>query len=254
MEIRAIHQIKTADNVRIQVELAGLASRVFAYGIDSGMIALLSGLTIGASYALASLRTSPELVKTIIPLELFIISFGYHIFQEWLWNGKTLGKSFLKLRVVRNNGQPIGFWESLGRNLLRVLDVYLAGIGFICMMCSKREKRFGDYLAGTVVVHDQPVLRPAWMPEPTIDRAVSPNSDNLPMPKPLAPVFPMTEEEVELLRSFQSRRQSFQPAARKTLAQSLCTYFEKRWHRAVSTEADLDEGLASYQVSLTQAH
>ena len=46
---------------------------------------------------------------------------GYFAFFEWIWNGQTPGKRWLKLRVIREDGRPITFFEAAVRNLLRTL-------------------------------------------------------------------------------------------------------------------------------------
>jgi uncharacterized RDD family membrane protein YckC len=238
MEFRSIHTIETADNVHIKVELAGLASRVFAFGIDSMVMLILMGLVLTVFSALSLARFSPEIAKTGIPLGLFIVFFGYHLFQEWLWNGKTVGKSVFNIRVLRDNGQPIGFWESVGRNLLRVLDVYLSGIGLLCMMFNRNEKRFGDFVAGTIVVNDQPVSKPG--------KPISQPDASLEFIPVETSIIRITPEEVELLSAYRARRRGLLADARKTLSNAFCRYFTERWHVSVESEADLDAHLDAY--------
>jgi hypothetical protein len=64
------------------------------------------------------------------------------------------------LVVVYDNGLPISLPGSLLRNLFRSIDIlpfaYLTGL--ISILCSKRFKRLGDYVAGTMVVyHEKPL-------------------------------------------------------------------------------------------------
>jgi hypothetical protein len=70
----------------------------------------------------------------------------------------------MKLRVIKDSGRQITFFEALARNLLRFVD-YLPGmylVGVITMLCNKRSKRLGDLAAGTLVIHErvdeQPLL------------------------------------------------------------------------------------------------
>jgi hypothetical protein len=63
----------------------------------------------------------------------------------------------MKLRVIKDSGRQITLFEALARNLLRFID-YLPGlylIGLITMLCNKRNKRLGDFVAGTLVVHER---------------------------------------------------------------------------------------------------
>jgi uncharacterized RDD family membrane protein YckC len=70
--------------------------------------------------------------------------------------GATLGKLALGLRVVKLDGTPISWGESVVRNLLRIVDVipvfipYL--LGAILIWTSPTKQRLGDRVAKTVVV------------------------------------------------------------------------------------------------------
>ena len=64
---------------------------------------------------------------------------SYFAFFEWIWNGQTPGKRWLKLRVIREDGRPITFWEAAVRNLLRTFDMMPApfySIGLISVFSS----------------------------------------------------------------------------------------------------------------------
>jgi uncharacterized RDD family membrane protein YckC len=245
MEFRSIHTIETADNVHLKVELAGLANRVFAFGIDGMLMLTLMGAVFLVFTILSFAQSSGEIAKTGIPLGLFIVFFGYHLFQEWLWNGKTVGKAVFKIRVVRNNGQPIGFWESMGRNLLRVLDVYVSGIGLLCMMFNWSEKRFGDYVAGTIVINDQPVYKPVWQQADVADGQSTTATDTL-------PAIRMSPEEAELLTAYRARRKMLFAASHARFANALYRYFSGRWYVTVESDEDLDAHLEIYQQRLHQ--
>ncbi len=243
MEIRSIHTIETAENIHIKVELAGLAPRVFAFLIDGALMGLISGLVVGLFVLWSYVAKVPEIAKTGIPLGTFVVFFGYHLFQEWLWNGRTLGKFLLHIRVVRNNGQAIGFWESLGRNLMRLLDVYILGVGLLCMMFNVGEKRFGDFIGGTIVINDAKVVKPTYPPPMTGDAALLEAGE-------FAGVR-LSAEEAELLKAYLGRRRQFLKPARQRLVDQLCAYFSQRWQRPVTGEPDLDAALAVYQQSQT---
>ncbi len=241
MEIRSLHTIETAENVHIKVELAGLASRLFACLLDGLVMAVLSGLVMGFFTVWAFLQKNDEIAKTGVPLGLFAVFFGYHLFLEWLWNGRTLGKAILNIRVVRNNGQAIGFWESLGRNLLRLVDVYASGIGLLCMMFNRSEKRFGDFVAGTIVINDNKIRKPVYRPVNTVaDTDEETGFEGL----------RITAEEAELLKGYQSRRAKLIRASRQQLADALSVYFSDRLQRPIVGEPALDELLSAYMQSL----
>ncbi len=71
--------------------------------------------------------------------------------------GQTPGKRLLGLRVIREDGLPVGLKESLLRNLLRVADLqpgmtYV--LGMVCLVRDSKGRRLGDIVAGTIVVRD----------------------------------------------------------------------------------------------------
>jgi uncharacterized RDD family membrane protein YckC len=82
-----------------------------------------------------------------------IIYFLYFIIME-ATTGATLGKMALGLRVVKLDGTPIGWPDSLVRNILRIIDVlptaYL--VGAILIWSTSRNQRLGDLAARTLVV------------------------------------------------------------------------------------------------------
>lgn len=153
VEIRSLQSVSTAEHITLEMKLSGMCSRLIAFIIDFFIMALLMIAIVGLETFI--FQAGSEASKTIIPLSLFVIFFGYHLIQEWLLNGQSIGKRVFNIRVVREDGQPLGFWESLGRNLLRIVDVYFFALGILVMVVSSREKRLGDYLVGTVVIQDQ---------------------------------------------------------------------------------------------------
>ena len=56
---------------------------------------------------------------------------GYFTLFEAFWNGQTPGKKLFKIRVIQDSGRQITFFESLIRNLIRIVDLlpsfYLVG-------------------------------------------------------------------------------------------------------------------------------
>jgi uncharacterized RDD family membrane protein YckC len=87
-------------------------------------------------------------------LVCFLSCYVYYFALEAFWNGQTVGKKLLKLRVVSTNGQPLSTGQVLIRTLLRFVDglpiFYL--VGFVAINASKDKQRLGDMAAGTNVV------------------------------------------------------------------------------------------------------
>ena len=153
--------ISTPDHIELNFELAGPGSRAMAIILDTLFLAVLSiALVLGFIASGASfldLGTAPWMFALLIA-GIFLIQTGYFIlFEAWM-QGQTPGKRICGLRVVRDNGLPIGWRESLIRNLLRTVDVmpptsYM--VGGIAVMLNDHGKRLGDMAAGTMVVAER---------------------------------------------------------------------------------------------------
>jgi uncharacterized RDD family membrane protein YckC len=167
--------IDTPEQVSIRFPLAGIGSRFLAILIDTllqaaGYVALvlIFILIISASPksgATGELSHTGEkwLIAGLI-LFHFLMYWGYFTLFEAFWNGQTPGKKLFKIRVIQDSGRQITFFESLIRNLIRIVDLlpsfYLVGI--IAMACNRQHKRLGDLAAGTLVVHERPTEEPIW--------------------------------------------------------------------------------------------
>src|SRR5438132_13763249 len=102
--------------------------------------------------------SAPKWVIALLIVIVFLLMSGYFAFFEWVWHGQTPGKRWLKLRVIREDGRPISFFEAMVRNLLRVVDFIVPpfySIGLISVFATERDQRVGDLVAGTVVVGER---------------------------------------------------------------------------------------------------
>ena len=107
-------------------------------------------------FILGLISQNAQSVSGVVSLLVIIIAFGYFIVMEAMW-GATVGKMALRLRVVKIDGSPISWSESVIRNLLRIVDAlptaYL--VGAILVWTSPLRQRLGDRAAKTVVVKRQ---------------------------------------------------------------------------------------------------
>lgn len=106
------------------------------------IVASFTGQTTESGF---NLTGAPALIGVVISIVYFVV-------MEALL-GATVGKLLLKLRVVREDGSPIGWRESIVRNVLRIVDgfaFYL--VGFIVVCVTAKQQRIGDLAAGSVVV------------------------------------------------------------------------------------------------------
>ena len=164
--------IDTPEQVELRFPIAGIGSRFLAVLTDSVIqivaeivLLLLFVLVVSAAQRSALGQMSDTTAKWFVAGVLlfhFLLYWGYFALFEAFWNGQTPGKRLMKIRVIKDSGRQITFFEALARNLLRIVDLlfgYLVGV--ICMLCNKQQKRLGDFVAGTIVVHERSEDQPS---------------------------------------------------------------------------------------------
>ncbi|TAE54773.1 MAG: RDD family protein [Nostocales cyanobacterium] len=157
-------KFSTPESVELEFTLAGIGSRALGLLIDYHVLGLTIALFIFVWVTISSqiidlgldtFGSSFALWMTAIAFViLFCIYTGYFVFFETLWQGQTPGKRFAKIRVIRDDGRPVGLQQASLRALLRPIDEFLF-IGAFLIMLTKSEKRLGDLLAGTIVIQAQ---------------------------------------------------------------------------------------------------
>lgn len=220
--------IETPERVPLHFALASIGNRFLACAVDHALqiIALLlvyltATLVANVAIVTGQLMDAPKWVIAILIIFIFLIMSGYFVFFEWLWNGQTPGKRWLKLRVIREDGRPITFWEAAGRNLLRTFDIMPApfySIGLITVFITDKDQRVGDLVAGTVVVREREAEAP------TFDQVfASPVSDSAYRrsfrPTPFtADIGSLKESEIEVVETFLRRRWDLPEVQRQWMA------------------------------------
>ncbi|MBY0450859.1 MAG: RDD family protein [Cyanobacteria bacterium] len=223
MEIRALHLLDTAEQTTIEVELAGISSRILAAILDFLIMSLLSVFLAAGIVIL--MRWSMEVGKTLLMFvgAIFLV---YPFLLEWLWQGRTIGKWAFGIRVVRTNGQAIGFWEAFGRNVFRLVDEYFIGFGLFPLLLTKTERRFGDLLCGTLVIQEERLKLDTRIDEEGIDPGLNP--DNTIIEELLPFAARMSPHEYFILTQWLSRNRRFLASSHAFLEQRLRRYFQQR--------------------------
>jgi uncharacterized RDD family membrane protein YckC len=219
--------IDTPEQVQLEFPLAGIGSRFMALFVDS-LIQLITVIVLFIVLAMlgAGFGFSPELGKWIVALYIFVaflLYWGYFAIFEALWKGQTPGKRQAGIRVIRDFGREITAKEAIARNLLRAVDMLpgVYAVGIASMFLSPQNKRLGDYVAGTVVVHDRAPeeSQPFWNTKE--DQGTS-----------FVGIEKVMPEEIQMVETFLLRRLDLSPAVRqqsaKRIADHLCTKLEVR--------------------------
>jgi uncharacterized RDD family membrane protein YckC len=157
--------LQTPESVELEFRLAGIGNRAFALFIDYHVLALLlvGFLSIWALFSNQLLNYLDQLeinytgisnwLWAIALLATFTILVSYFLFFETLWQGQTPGKRMVGLRVIRDDGRPARVGQATLRALLRPFDDFLF-MGVFFLILGKREKRLGDWAAGTLVIQE----------------------------------------------------------------------------------------------------
>lgn len=145
--------IETPENVTLVFELAGPGARMGAYLVDL-ILRVVTGMGLLWTLSFAFPLLGPGMPMGVFLVCWFLLEWGYGALFEGLWRGRTPGKKFFHLRVIKDVGSPIGFYDATLRNLLRAADILPIGygVGLICMMATRNLQRVGDLVAGTIVV------------------------------------------------------------------------------------------------------
>ena len=180
----SILKVQTAQNVQINYELGNLGLRLIAAILDL----LAVGLYIFLAQFMLSTILSIDVFGNDIGLLFFLIiilpAMLYLPVSEYFWNGRTVGKYLLKLKVVKTDGTAPSLGDYILRWLLRTVDVKLGFlliffipnspssesqetfmiwvvilmvvplpiVGIVSMATSKLTQRLGDRIANTVVI------------------------------------------------------------------------------------------------------
>ena len=154
--------IVTPDQIDLEFELAGLGSRTLALLVDALVIGtavfVLVVVFVTASIAgIAVFGGLSSWALAFLVFAVFLAQWGYFFAFEALNGGQTPGKTHAGIRVVRDDGLPVGWREAALRNLVRAADMMpfpACLVGILSIGLSKRGKRLGDLLAGTLVVRE----------------------------------------------------------------------------------------------------
>jgi uncharacterized RDD family membrane protein YckC len=210
----------SGEGVRLALSPAGVGSRVIAAALDAVLqavalflVALLDVEIVGSADGAA--------LGAVILVEVILVLAGYPILAEWLTRGRTVGKAVMGLRVVRDDGGPIGLRQAVVRGLAGLilekpgLAAPLTTIaGLVTLSSSAREKRIGDMMAGTVVLNERSAPQalaplPTWVPVPLQPWVLS------------ADLHRLDDRLALSARQFISRAHSMTPAAQVALGEDL---------------------------------
>lgn len=248
---------QTPESVELEFTLAGIGNRAWALLIDYHILGfLLVGFLVGWSYfsyqiveIWSNLFRNTDVglwLVAIALLVMFLIYTGYFVLFETLWQGQTPGKRLCKIRVIRDDGRPIGIQQATLRSLLRTFDDTLF-LGAFLIMFNRREKRLGDLAAGTIVIQ-------AETPAATANFPVSEQADSLAkqLLQSQADFSQLLPDDFAVIREYLQRRQAMSLKAKEKLSLELAQQAKhiialEKLPQAVTPDVFLEAVYLAYQ-------
>ncbi|HXM97473.1 MAG TPA: RDD family protein [Candidatus Dormibacteraeota bacterium] len=241
--------IETPEQTTLDFAVAGIGSRFLAIAYDL-LIQTVVGIIVGIGGAFALGGISAVAPKAaiwggaLLIIFYFLLYFGYFPFFEILWNGQTPGKRKIGIRVIKDSGRPLTPAESIGRNLMRIVDwlPFLYGVGIVSAFLTDGNKRLGDLLVGSLVVRETSLkeLTPIWHAAPLPGAGASLSTG------PLG-AYRLSPEECALIESFLSRRSSLDYDVRRRMAEEVYRKIKDRLTLSADTTLSAErvlEGLS----------
>ena len=138
--------VQTTQNINLEFPLADVGSRLLAFLID--LVIMISFIFLVVAF-FGIFQVDPPNWMVLI---FVIVAYLYRFFSELLWNGQTVGKNLLKIKVVKLDGSQPSVAAYFLRWLVEPIDFFLVGMAVILILLTKNGQRAGDLLAGTTVI------------------------------------------------------------------------------------------------------
>jgi uncharacterized RDD family membrane protein YckC len=190
----------------LHLAIAGIGSRFLAIAVDTLVQILAMLVTIlvlgflGYSGSLAAMGEYTNWILAAYGVFVFMLFYGYFAIFEILWSGQTPGKRYVGIRVIKDSGRPLTAGETIGRNLMRIIDQlpFFYAVGILVALLNSQHKRLGDLLVGSILVRESSLaeLKPLWHAPVNASAGVQLNTSAL------------TAADLVLIDAFLARRHS----------------------------------------------
>lgn len=152
--------IQTTQNVTISYEIALLRDRILAFILD--IVILGVGLSFLFLFYFA-IDHDPFNSTTGVWMFYFVypcIVFFYTLTLESIFNGQTIGKMIMRIKVVKLDGRELAFFDYLLRWSFRLIDIWLSlgSLAAILSTSTPNGQRIGGLVSNTTVVKLSPSL------------------------------------------------------------------------------------------------
>ena len=146
-----------SDNESETVTLASIGLRSSAFLLDYIIILLIPATTLLMAVYFKRRWSAPGLAGTILIIG-YVITSGLilaNLIVLCKKTGQTLGKRFLGIRIIREDGEPVSYRTVILRHLIGYpLSILIAGIGICWALWDARQQGWHDKIARTLVVKE----------------------------------------------------------------------------------------------------
>ena len=223
-------RLVTPERVEFRYPLAGPFRRAVSYLIDLAVLAVL--MALGAFVGLMMTMGYPSGFGPVLAIA-FALTWGYGGFCEGFFNGQTIGKRAVGIRVVTTDGVPITGTQAALRNLIGAADgplPFLYMTGLTSMVLTSRFQRLGDLAAGTMVVVEESRFHGKI---PRVERSVI---------EAILPLFPLKvtagPEAARAVSDYVRHRGRFGRDRREEIARHLAVPLRDRYNLPGSASSD----------------
>ncbi|UOB18039.1 RDD family protein [Abyssalbus ytuae] len=145
--------VNTTQNVNLDYKIVGLGERIVAFLID-GFVLYMYIILVNAITSAMGLVFDDDWTVFGLRALIFLPAMFYTLICHILFQGRTLGKYIMKMRVVKIDGSPVHWSSYIVRWMLRLVDIwlFLGAVGILSILFSDKKQRLGDAASGTVVI------------------------------------------------------------------------------------------------------
>lgn len=148
----AVSDIITGQFVCIEQTPASAGDRIAARVIDFIAVTACSFLVFVILNLVSETKLVPDNTLWRVACVLWLPVIAYTFVCELLFNGQTIGKCAMGIRVVMADGSAPTAGALLLRFVCEIVDIWVCGVGLVFIICTKHHQRLGDMAAGTMVI------------------------------------------------------------------------------------------------------
>lgn len=145
--------INTTQNVNLDYKIVSVGERILAFLIDLVLFSIYLYVVEVITALMGAAISDNWTIFGLQQLLLLPVMF-YSLYMNIIFNGRTIGKMVLGMRVVRTDGYPVHWSNYLTLWMLRILDIWMfwGAVGLLSIVFSEKKQRVGGMASGTVVI------------------------------------------------------------------------------------------------------